>query len=87
MTQKRGEKRTLKGVVCGSSMDKTIRVRVTRTIRHPRYNKFVKRFSTYMAHDEANSGQVGDTVVLVESKPYSKAKRWRLRQVLEKAVN
>ena len=87
MNQNRGEKRTLQGVVSSDKMEKSVRVRVTRMVKHPRYKKFVKRFANYLAHDDKNECQVGDKVVIVESRPYSKTKCWRLRTVVEKAVS
>jgi small subunit ribosomal protein S17 len=80
----RGYGRTLQGVVVSNKMEKTIVVQVERRVPHPRYNKFIKRRSKYYAHDEDNQSQIGDTVLVVESSPYSKTKRWRLRSILER---
>lgn len=64
-------------------MDRTIVVETEVLVRHPRYRKYVRRFSTYKAHDEANEAKVGDRVEIVESRPISKTKFWRLVSVLE----
>ena len=81
----RGYGRRLQGVVVSDKADKTITVEVTRTVRHQRYNKFIKRRAKYHAHDETNQAGAGDTVVIVESSPFSKNKRWRLQKISEKA--
>lgn len=80
----RGAGRVLKGVVTSDKADKTITVEVTRTVRHKRYNKFIKRRARYHAHDEKNECGAGDTVTIVESRPLSSTKRWRLQEVVEK---
>lgn len=82
----RGYGRVLRGVVTSDKMDKTITVEVTRTVRHPRYNKFIQRRARYHAHDEGNTAHAGDTVEIVESRPLSKSKRWRLQTVVERAA-
>jgi small subunit ribosomal protein S17 len=63
-------------------MDKTIVVRVERLVQDPRYKKYVRRYSRYMAHDETNSCKVGDQVRIVEHRPLSKRKRWKLQETL-----
>lgn len=73
------------GVVVSSKMDKSITVAVERKIKHPIYGKFVKKTKKFMAHDETNQCNAGDTVKLVESRPLSAKKRWRLVEVLEQA--
>ncbi len=73
------------GVVLSDKMDKTITVAVRRKIKHPMYGKFVKRTKKYSVHDEQNTCGVGDTVRIMETRPLSKQKRWRLVEVLEKA--
>lgn len=83
-TNKRGFGRLLTGVVTSNKADKTITVEVTRTVRHKRYNKFIKRRARYHAHDEQNQCDIGDTVSIVESRPLSATKRWRLRGIVEK---
>lgn len=85
MTTERGYGRTLRGTIVSDKMDKTITVEVIRTVRHKKYNKFIKRRAKYHAHDETNNGKSGDQVVIVESRPLSKLKRWRLQSVVERA--
>ena len=65
-----------KGVVYSNKMDKTVVVEVTRTMRHPRYHKIIKRRKRYYAHDESNALQIGQEVVIKETRPLSKLKRW-----------
>jgi small subunit ribosomal protein S17 len=84
-TSERGIGRTLRGVALKSKMQKTIIVEVVRTVRHAKYNKFLKKRARYYAHDERNEVQTGDTVVIVESRPLSRLKRWRLQSIAEKA--
>jgi small subunit ribosomal protein S17 len=67
-----------RGVVVSNKMQKTVVVKVDRTIRHPRYEKVVTRSKKYYAHDESNSLQVGDRVTIMETRPLSKLKRWRV---------
>jgi len=81
----RGYGRTLRGVVKSNKMAKTITVEVVRTVRHAKYNKFLKHRSRYYAHDEKGQAGVGDTVIIVETRPLSKLKRWRLQTIAEKA--
>ena len=78
--------RTATGKVVSDKMDKTITVLVERTERHPLYGKFVRRSTKLHAHDENNECQIGDTVKVVETRPYSKSKTWNLVQVVEKAA-
>ncbi len=78
-------RKTRVGVVTSDKMDKTITVTVERKLRHPMYGKFVKKHKKFTAHDEANSCNEGDLVKIVESRPLSKKKRWRLLEVIEKA--
>lgn len=73
------------GIVTSSKMDKTITVSVERRLRHPIYGKFVKKTKKFSAHDESNDCNEGDTVRIVESRPLSKKKRWRLVEVIERA--
>jgi small subunit ribosomal protein S17 len=84
-TSARGQGRTLRGVARKSNMEKTIVVEVVRTVRHPKYNKFLKKRARYYAHDERNEVGAGDIVVIVESRPLSKLKRWRLQSIATKA--
>ncbi len=73
------------GVVTSNKMEKTISVSVERRLRHPIYGKFVKKSKKFMAHDENNECQIGDKVRIMETRPLSANKRWRLVEVLEKA--
>ena len=73
------------GLVISNKMDKTIRVFVERKVKHPKYEKFVKKSSKFMAHDEKNECGIGDTVKIMETRPLSKNKRWRLVEIVEKA--
>ncbi len=73
------------GLVTSNKMTKTIVVSVQRQIKHPKYGKFIKRTSKFMAHDEKNESNIGDTVRIVETRPLSKNKCWRLVEVVEKA--
>ncbi len=73
------------GVVVSDRMDKSITVLVERKLKHPLYGKFVKFSKKFMAHDEANECKEGDKVRIMETRPLSKKKRWRLVEILEKA--
>jgi small subunit ribosomal protein S17 len=73
------------GVVTSTSMDKSITVSIERKLRHPIYGKFVKKSKKFMAHDEKNECNVGDTVKITESRPLSKRKRWRLIEIIQRA--
>ena len=73
------------GVVTSTKMDKTIVVAAKFKEKHPMYGKFVQKSKKYHAHDEKNEAQVGDTVLIMETRPLSKTKRWRLVQITEKA--
>ncbi len=73
------------GVVTSNKMDKSIVVVVERRIKHPMYGKFVKRSSKFMAHDENNECNIGDTVRIMETRPLSKNKCWRLVEIIERA--
>ena len=77
------QKRVMQGVVTSTKMAKTITVQVTRTVRHPKYHKFLKRHDRYHAHDENARCQEGDVVLIEESKPFSKTKNWRLKDVIQ----
>lgn len=84
MTERNLRKQRI-GVVVSSSMDKSISVSVERKLRHPIYGKFVKKSKKFMAHDEKNECNVGDTVRIMETRPLSKRKRWRLVEIIERA--
>jgi small subunit ribosomal protein S17 len=73
------------GIVTSDKMNKSITVIVERKVMHPKYGKFVKRSSKFMAHDEKGDAHVGDTVRIAETRPMSKLKRWRLVEVVERA--
>lgn len=73
------------GVVVSNKMDKSIVVLVERKVKHPKYGKFVKKSSKFMAHDEKNEAGIGDTVRIMETRPLSKNKCWRLVEIVEKA--
>jgi len=73
------------GVVSSNKMDKTITVIVERKLRHPIYGKFVKKTKKFTAHDEKNDCNTGDVVKIMETRPLSKKKRWRLVQIIERA--
>jgi small subunit ribosomal protein S17 len=73
------------GVVVSNKMDKTISVKVERRLMHPIYGKFVKSSKKFFAHDEANSCNIGDVVRIMETRPLSKNKRWRLVEIIERA--
>lgn len=73
------------GLVRSTKMDKTIVVAVERKVKHPKYGKFVKKTTTFMAHDDKNECGAGDTVKIMETRPMSKNKRWRLVEIIEKA--
>jgi small subunit ribosomal protein S17 len=81
----RNERRTVVGVVTRDKMDKTRRVEIQRLDRHPRYGKFIKRRTVCYVHDEANESHNGDTVEIMESRPLSKLKSWRLVRVVTKS--
>jgi small subunit ribosomal protein S17 len=81
----RNLRKTRTGVVKSNKMDKTITVTVERRVKHPIYGKFVKKTTSFHAHDEKNECTIGDVVKIMESRPLSKTKRWRLVEVVEKA--
>ncbi len=80
----RNLRKTRVGVVSSNKMDKTITVKVERKVKHPLYGKFLKKTTSFHAHDEKNECNIGDTVKIMESRPLSKTKRWRLVEVVEK---
>jgi len=86
MKNERGMKRQLIGTVLSNKMDKTVTVMVERTVIHPIYKKFIRRRAKFAAHDAANTCSIGDRVLITESRPISKLKRWRVSQIIEKAV-
>lgn len=82
----RNSRKTRVGIVVSNKMQKTITVQMERTMKHPLYSRVVKSRSKLYAHDENNEAGIGDKVLVMETRPLSKLKRWRLVQVLEKAV-
>jgi len=84
--KKRGMKRQLVGTVLSNKMDKTVTVLVKRLVRHPVYKKYVSRRTKFAAHDAQNECGIGDRVVIAESRPLSRRKRWRVSSIIEKAV-
>ncbi len=72
------------GLVVSNKMDKSIVIAVQRKVKHPKYGKFVKKTSKFMAHDETNTCDIGDTVRIMETRPLSKNKCWRLVEIIEK---
>ena len=85
MSEQRGLRKTREGVVVSDKMDKTIVVAITTRVRHPLYGKIVKRTTKLKAHDEENACGIGDTVRVMETRPLSRDKRWRLAEIVEKA--
>lgn len=84
-TTKRNLRKEKVGVVTSNKMTKSITVAVERKVKHPKYGKFVKKTSTFMAHDDKNECNIGDTVRIEETRPLSKNKCWRLVEILERA--
>jgi small subunit ribosomal protein S17 len=80
--EKKGSRKKREGVVVKASLPKTRVVKVTRLMQHPHYKKTVKIAKKYYVHDEENTSKVGDKVRIIESKPYSKLKRWKLVEVI-----
>jgi len=83
--QERGARQELVGVVTSAKMQKTIVVNVTRTTRHPLYQRVLRSGKKYYAHDEAGEARVGDTVRIVSTRPLSRLKRWRLKEVIARS--
>jgi len=84
-TAERNLRKTRTGVVRSNKMDKTITVAVERRVKHPIYGKFVKKTTSFHVHDEKNECTPGDVVKIMETRPLSKTKRWRLVEIVEKA--
>ncbi len=85
MTTARKNRKTRIGIVASSKMEKSITVKVERKVKHPMYGKFVKKTKSFHAHDELNTAGAGDVVRIMETRPLSKTKRWRLVEIIEKA--
>jgi len=83
---KRGMRRTLEGTVVSNTNDKTVVVRVERLVQNPRYKKYVRRYTKFMAHDEGNECSVGDKVRIIEHRPISKRKRWKVQSTVQKSA-
>ena len=81
----RGRRKTRVGTVISNKMDKSIVVGEERKIKHPIYGKFFRKTSKFMAHDEKNEANIGDKVLIMETRPLSRRKRWRLVEIVEKA--
>ncbi|HCZ08251.1 MAG TPA: 30S ribosomal protein S17 [Flavobacteriales bacterium] len=84
-TEKRNLRKVRQGIVTSNKMQKTITVTVEYKEKHPQYSKFVKRTTKFTAHDEQDTCGIGDTVRIMETRPLSKNKRWRLVEVIERA--
>jgi small subunit ribosomal protein S17 len=78
----RGRRKLVVGVVTSDKMDKTIVVEIGRRVKHPKYGKFIRKATVYKAHDEESKAKLGDKVEIVEVRPLSKTKRWRLVRIL-----
>ena len=85
-TAGRGVRQELTGIVTSTKMQKTIVVKVTRAVQHPLYHRVVRHAKKYYAHDETGEAKAGDTVVIVSTRPLSKLKRWRLKEVLQRST-
>ena len=83
--EKRNLRKERTGLVVSNKMDKSITVQIERKFRHPMYGKFVKKTTKFIAHDEKNECNIGDTVRIMETRPLSKNKNWRLVEIIERA--
>ena len=84
--KKRGLRRTLEGQVVSNKLDKTVVVRVERLVKDPQYKKYVRRYSKFLAHDEENACGLGDKVRIIEHRPISKRKRWKVQETVARAT-
>ena len=84
--EKRLLRRQLIGTVVSDKMDKTVIILVERLVKHRLYQKYIRRRSKFAAHDEKNASRIGDKVLIIQSRPLSKTKKWRVGKILEKAV-
>ena len=84
-TEQRGFRKTREGLVVSDKMDKTVIVSIEDRVKHPLYGKVMRRANKLQAHDEANSCGIGDRVLLMETRPLSATKRWRVAEILERA--
>lgn len=85
MEENRNLRRTITGVVTSNKMERSITVTVARKIKHEKYGKFLTKSKKYHAHDEKNDANIGDIVKIMETRPLSKLKRWRLMEIVERA--
>jgi small subunit ribosomal protein S17 len=85
-TQERGQRKVRAGIVASDAMDKTVIVEITQTVRHDLYGKTYRRRRKLYAHDETNAARAGDRVLVAETRPLSKLKRWRVVEILERAT-
>jgi small subunit ribosomal protein S17 len=85
--KKRGMCRQVSGTVVSNKMNKTVVVQVERLVKHPLYHKYIQRRTKFAAHDKDNACQIGDKVLITESRPISKNKRWRVSEIVEKAIS
>ena len=86
MSTETGNKKTFIGLVASDKMDKTVVVEVVRRMRHPVYHKYIQSRNRYKAHDPENAAKVGDRVLIEECRPLSRDKRWRVKEILERAI-
>ena len=86
MENKKSNKKELIGLIVSDKMDKSVVVRVERFVQHKVYKKFIKRYKKFHAHDEANQCRIGDEVKIIETRPLSKLKRFRVTEIVKKAV-
>jgi len=84
--RERGKRKTLTGVVWSDKMEKTVIVMVNRLVLHPVYKKYIRKRKKVKAHDEKNECRIGDKVLLIETRPLSKEKRWRVKKILARAA-
>jgi small subunit ribosomal protein S17 len=84
--RERGKRKTLTGMVWSDKMDKTVTVMVNRLVLHPVYKKYIRKKKKVKAHDEKNECRIGDKVLLIETRPLSKDKRWRVKEILARAA-
>ena len=82
----RGNRRQVIGTIVSNKMDKTVVVQVERLVKHTSYKKYIRRRNNFKAHDTENACQIGDRVMITETRPLSKTKRWRVSRIIEKAV-
>jgi small subunit ribosomal protein S17 len=83
--KRRGQRKREIGIVVSNKMDRTVTVKVQRLTKHPIYKKYIKRYTSYKAHDEENACNAGDKVLIVETRPLSKTKRWNVKEIITKA--